>query len=64
MISLSPYFPLRFLALVILLFVVGGIINLCLLGCMDAIKDFGRTLRRHTRKSHPGGEDQQRRRAA
>lgn len=64
MISLSPYFPLRFLAAVVLLYVLGAVINLCLLGCLDAVKEFGRTLRRHMRKSHPGGEEQQRRRAA
>ena len=64
MISLLPSFPLRFLALVTLLFIVGGIINLCLLGCLDAVKEFGRTMRRRMRKSQPGGEEQQRRRAA
>ncbi len=64
MISVSSSLPLRFSALVILLLIVGGVINLCLLGCMDAVKEFGHRLRHRIRKSHPSGEEQQHRRAA
>ena len=64
MISLSPDFPLRFLALVILLLVLGAGINLCLLGSMDAVKKFGRTVRSHTGRSHGKGEEPRHRPAA
>lgn len=65
MMSLSSDLPLRFLALVILLLVLGAVINLCLLGCMDAVKKFGSAARsHHMGTSHDSGEEPRHRPAA